>query len=66
MALNWAWTPIFFGAHQVGLGIIEILSLLSISVLFSVRVRDRLARLCFIPYIAGLAYASALNLAILC
>lgn len=64
MALNWAWTPTFFGAHQIGLGLLVILLLLAVSVLFTIRVRDRLASRCFVPYLAWLAYASALNLAI--
>lgn len=64
MALNWAWTPLFFGAQEIGLGLIVILSLLAVCVFFAVRVRDRQARLCFIPYIAWLTYASALNMGI--
>jgi tryptophan-rich sensory protein len=64
MVLNWAWTPLFFGAQQIALGLFIILLLLVVAVLFTVRAHDRQASLCFIPYIAWLIYASALNLAI--
>ena len=64
MALNWAWTPTFFGAHWTGFGLSIILSLLGVSVAFMTMAKDRIATLCFAPYVVWLLYASALNLAI--
>jgi tryptophan-rich sensory protein len=64
MVLNWAWSPVFFGAHLPGAGLAVILALLAVSLMFIARVRDRVARWCFVPYVAWLTYATALNLAI--
>lgn len=65
MALNWAWTPTFFGAHLIGPGLAVIVSLLAVTVWFIVRTKDAIARWCFAPYVVWLGYASALNAAIL-
>jgi tryptophan-rich sensory protein len=54
----------FFGAHWTGFGLFIILTLLGVSVSFMTRAKDRVASLCFAPYIAWLLYASALILAI--
>lgn len=64
MLLNWTWTPVFFGFHQIGLGLAVIVCLLSIVVSFMIRVQDRLARWCFAPYALWLVYATSLNAAI--
>ena len=64
MALNWTWTPMFFGAHWTVFGLFIILTLLGVSVAFMTSAKDRVAYLCFAPYIVWLLYASALNLAI--
>lgn len=64
MALNWAWTPMFFGAHWTEFGLFIILSLLGVSFAFMARAKDRVATLCFAPYVVWLLYASALNVAI--
>lgn len=65
MVLNWAWTPIFFGAHSISLGLITILSLSAVAMFFMAKARDGWAFWCFAPYIVWLCYASALNAAIL-
>lgn len=64
MILNWAWTPVFFGAHLVGVGLVVILALLAVAAIFMASVVDRAAFWCFVPYVTWLAYASALNAAI--
>lgn len=64
MLLNWTWTPVFFGFHQIGLGLAVIVCLLAIVLTFMIRVQDRLARCCFAPYALWLVYATSLNAAI--
>lgn len=64
MILNWAWTPIFFGAQLILPGLAVILALLAVALAFVMRVSDGVARWCFGPYVLWLAYASTLNAAI--
>jgi len=66
MALNFAWTPVFFGLHRAGLALAIILGLLiTILVFIATRWReDRTAALLFVPYAAWVAFASVLNAAI--
>lgn len=63
LALNGAWTPLFFGAHATGVALIVILALLVTIVMF-IRATwhsDRIASLLFVPYLLWIAYASSLN-----
>lgn len=64
MVLNWAWTPVFFGFHQIGFGLVVIACLLATVLAFMLRSPDRVARWCFAPYALWLCYATALNAAI--
>ena len=63
LALNFAWSFIFFGAHQLLAALIEI-SVLWIAVLVTTiaffRI-DRVAGLLFVPYLLWLSFAAALN-----
>lgn len=63
LALNFLWSPVFFGAHQIGLALFVVLSLLLATIGFSATVwrLDRPAALLFAPYIAWVAFASILN-----
>ncbi|NKM59382.1 tryptophan-rich sensory protein [Rhizobium anhuiense] len=61
MVLNWLWTPLFFGAHAMSLGLAIILCLLIFIVGFIAIARDRVARLCFFPYALWVGFASVLN-----
>jgi translocator protein len=66
MALNLAWTPIFFGMHQVVTALIVIAALLvlvALTILLFWRVR-RLAGMLLLPYIAWLGFAFVLLLQI--
>lgn len=63
LALNAAWTPVFFAAHQLGAGLVVALAML-VMVLWSIRLSwrfDRLAALLLVPYAAWVAFASLLN-----
>lgn len=64
MVLNWAWTPVFFGFHQIGSGLTIIACLLAVVIAFVLNVRDRWAKWCFAPYALWLVYATSLNAAI--
>ncbi|KAA0712872.1 Translocator protein [Triplophysa tibetana] len=63
LALNWAWTPIFFGAHKIKLGLIELV-LLTCTVgatMVSWYPINRTATLLLGPYLAWLCIATTLN-----
>lgn len=61
--LNLAWSPVFFGAHQITGGLVVIVALavlvLATTVLFW-RIR-KAAALLLVPYLAWVLFASALN-----
>lgn len=63
LALNGAWTPLFFGAKQLELAFIEILLLwgtIAITIRYSWRVQ-RLAAYLLLPYLAWVSFATLLN-----
>jgi tryptophan-rich sensory protein len=66
LVLNFAWTPVFFGAHQIGLALVVIVALLAAILGFIAAARriDRVAAWMFVPYAAWVAFATALNGAI--
>jgi tryptophan-rich sensory protein len=63
MALNFSWSPTFFGAHLVGWGLAIILAMLAVILLFIAKTwrTERTAALLFLPYAAWVAFASLLN-----
>ena len=66
IALNTLWTPVFFGAHRIGLALI-VLSALWLAVVAATALHwrlDRASGLLFLPYALWVSYAWALNLAI--
>lgn len=66
LALNFAWSFIFFGAHQILAALIEIAVLwlmVLVTAIAFFRV-DRLAGWLFVPYLAWVSFATALNAAI--
>ncbi len=67
LALNFAWSPVFFTAHQVGAALIIVLLLLLTIVAFVAACwqRDPVAAWMFVPYAVWVAFASVLNGAIL-
>ena len=63
IALNTLWTPVFFGAHRMGIGVAVIALLwLVVAALTVLAFRlDRLAGALLLPYLAWLSLAGALN-----
>ncbi|MBN8957374.1 MAG: tryptophan-rich sensory protein [Rhizobiales bacterium] len=67
LVLNFAWSPVFFAAHQLGLALVVILLLLAAIFAFIATAwrKDRPAAWMFVPYAVWVAFASALNASIL-
>ena len=63
LALNFVWSPVFFGAHRIGAALAVIVALLATIIAFIVIAwpRDRIAGLLFTPYAAWVAFATLLN-----
>jgi translocator protein len=66
LGLNWAWTPIFFGKKDLKWSTVEILALSGAAAATGVAFHriSPLAGMLFVPYLAWLALASALNITI--
>jgi tryptophan-rich sensory protein len=66
LVLNAAWTPIFFAAERPALAALDIVALLTVLVSTTIafwRIRP-LAGALLVPYVAWVAFATALNIAI--
>lgn len=63
LILNFLWSPTFFGAQQIGLGLVVVLAMLLAILTFIVTARkvDRPASQMFIPYAVWVSFASLLN-----
>ena len=66
LALNGAWSFIFFGAHAIGLALAEIvlLMVLVLAAMWRFWRTDRIAGLLFVPYAGWVLFAGLLNAAI--
>jgi len=66
MALNFLWSPVFFAAHQPLLALLVIICMWVLIALFIRRewTADRLSAVMFVPYLAWVSLATALNAAI--
>lgn len=66
LALNVIWTPLFFGAHLVGLALAIIIGLLAaiIGTMMVFRRHHTLAAAMLLPYAAWVAFATLLNASI--
>jgi benzodiazapine receptor len=66
LALNALWTPLFFGLHQPGLALFEII-LLWLAIVATLRAFhriDRPAAFLLLPYLAWVTFATVLNAAL--
>ena len=66
LALNAAWSWIMFGRHQIGWALVDSALLLG-TILVFIRLAwpvDRAAELLFVPYLAWVTFATALNAAV--
>ena len=66
LALNAAWTPVFFGLRAIGAGLVVIV-LLELAILATIAAfapRSRLAAALLVPYAAWVGFATALNAAL--
>ncbi|KAK1152154.1 translocator protein [Acipenser oxyrinchus oxyrinchus] len=63
LALNWAWTPIFFGAHNLKLALVEIVILSGTvaATMVSWYPINKTATLLMVPYLMWLTLASSLS-----
>jgi benzodiazapine receptor len=66
LVLNSAWSLLFFGIHRVDLALIDIVVLLAaiVATTLAFRRASTIAALLFVPYIAWVSFAMALNIAI--
>ena len=66
LAINFSWSPTFFGQHLIGAGLVILLAMLATILAFLAVTwrRDRPAALCFVPYTLWVSFAGLLNGAI--
>jgi tryptophan-rich sensory protein len=63
MALNFLWSPVFFGAEQPGWALVVVTAALAAVLAFIAATwnKDRFAAILFLPYAAWTAFATALT-----
>lgn len=66
LGLNAAWTPVFFGAHLLGLALVIIIGLLVaiVGTILAFRRHHAFAAALLLPYLAWVAFATLLNASI--
>ncbi|MBJ6370114.1 tryptophan-rich sensory protein TspO [Sedimentitalea arenosa] len=66
IALNTLWTPVFFGLHRIraGMAVLCALWLAVAATMVALFQIDLIAGLLFVPYLAWVSVAAALNLAV--
>jgi translocator protein len=66
LALNFAWSPAFFGLHRPGLALATVAALLAVILAFIVQrwQVDNVSALLFVPYACWVAFATLLNASI--
>ena len=63
LALNAAWSPVFFGLHMIGLALVIIaaLDVVLVAAIYRSLPVNRAAGLLLVPYLLWIVYASSLN-----
>ena len=63
LLMNWAWTPLFFSFHYLGIAFLWLLvmCLLNIVIMLMLLNRHRFLAMLFLPYFVWLMFASYLN-----
>lgn len=63
LLMNWAWTPLFFSLHYLGIALVWLLvmCLLNIVIILMILNRHRFLAMLFLPYFVWLMFASYLN-----
>jgi translocator protein len=66
LVFNFLWSPVFFGAQKIGLGLVVVLAMLASIVAFieAARRLDGTSALLFLPYAVWVSFASLLNASI--
>lgn len=66
LVVNAAWSPLFFGLHAIGLALADVILLLVLVASTTVAFlrRERIAGLLMLPYLAWVAFATVLTLAL--
>lgn len=66
LALNLAWSVVFFGAHRIGGAVVVIVGLEAaiLATMVAFRRMDGLAALLLVPYALWVAFAAVLNVAV--
>ena len=66
LALNFAWSPVFFRLHRTGLALAIVAALLAVIVAFIAEqwTPDRVSAWLFVPYACWVAFATLLNASI--
>ncbi len=66
LAVNFSWSPVFFRWHrmELALGVIVVLLILILAFVITLWRKDRGAALLFLPYAGWVAFATALNAAL--
>ncbi|KAM7533158.1 hypothetical protein Aperf_G00000121245 [Anoplocephala perfoliata] len=66
LALNWTWTPVFFGLHQIKTGAIVIVAITISGIITAISffTVSPIAGWLFVPYLIWLTYASYLNIGV--
>lgn len=63
LVLNLVWTPLFFGSHQTGLALVDIVAMwlcIALTIVFARKV-NRAAGWLLVPYLMWVSYATYLN-----
>jgi benzodiazapine receptor len=65
LALNFAWTPLFFNAHLISVALLDLIGLwiAIVATMVSFSRRDRMAAWLLAPYLPWVTFAGALNAA---